>query len=43
MSAAFAQDDAEAAKAPWRKVADQVQPKLAGLLDEAKTDALAPK
>ncbi len=28
MSAAFAQDDAEAAKAQWRKVADQLRPRL---------------
>ncbi|HEX3918833.1 MAG TPA: IS256 family transposase [Caulobacteraceae bacterium] len=44
MSAAFAQDDADAAKAQWRKVADQLRPKLprlAGLLDEAETDVLA--
>jgi putative transposase len=44
MSAAFAQDDAEAAKAQWRKVADQLRPKLpklAGFLDEAETDVLA--
>jgi putative transposase len=44
MSAAFAQDDAEAAKAQWRKVADQLRPKppkLAALLDEAETDVLA--
>ena len=44
MSAAFAQDDAEAAKLQWRKVADQLRPKLpklAGLLDEAETDVLA--
>jgi transposase-like protein len=44
MSAAFAQDDAEAAKVQWRKVADQLRPKLpklAGLLDEAETDVLA--
>jgi transposase-like protein len=41
---AFAQDDAEAAKAQWRKVADQLRPKLpklAGFLDEAETDVLA--
>ena len=41
---AFAQDDAEAAKAQWRKVADQLRPKLpklAGFLDEAETDILA--
>jgi transposase-like protein len=44
MSAAFAQDDADSAKAQWRKVADQLRPKLpklAGLLDEAETDVLA--
>jgi putative transposase len=44
MSAAFAQDDAEAASTQWRKVADQVRPKLpklAALLDEAETDVLA--
>ena len=44
MSAAFAQDDAPAAKVHWRKVADQLRPKLprlAGLLDEAETDVLA--
>ena len=44
MSAAFAQDTADAAKDQWRKVADQVRPslpKLAGLLDEAETDVLA--
>ena len=44
MSAAFAQDDAEAAKSQWRKVADQLRPKLpklAGLLDEAEGDVLA--
>ena len=44
MSAAFAQDDAEAASIQWRKVADQLRPKLprlAGLLDDAETDVLA--
>jgi putative transposase len=44
MGAAFAQDDAEAAKAQWRRVADQLRPKLpklAGLLDGAETDVLA--
>jgi putative transposase len=44
MSAAFAQDDADAAKAQWRKVADQLRsrlPKLAALLDQAETDVLA--
>jgi transposase-like protein len=41
---AFAQDDAEAAKAQWRRVSDQLRPKLprlAGFLDEAETDVLA--
>jgi len=44
MSAAFAQDDAQAARVQWRGVADQPRPKLsrlAGLLDEAETDVLA--
>src|SRR5277367_916624 len=44
MSAAFAQDDATAASAQWRRVADQLRPKLpklAGLLDDAETDVLA--
>uniref|UniRef100_UPI002916A334 transposase n=1 Tax=unclassified Bradyrhizobium TaxID=2631580 RepID=UPI002916A334 len=38
------QDDAEAAKAQWRKVADQIRPKvpkLAALMDEAEPDVLA--
>ena len=41
---AFAQDDAEAARAQWRQVADQLRPrvrKLAELMDEAETDVLA--
>lgn len=41
---AFAQQDAQAAKAQWRKVADQLRPelpKLAKLMDEAEADALA--
>ncbi len=41
---AFAQDDAEAAKAQWRQIADQLQPrvkKLAELMDEAESDVLA--
>ena len=41
---AFAQDDAGTAKAQWRKVADQLRPKvpkLAGLMDEAEPDVLA--
>jgi putative transposase len=41
---AFAQDDAEAATAQWRRVADQLRPKLpklATFLDEAEPDVLA--
>jgi transposase-like protein len=44
IATAFAQDDAEAAKMQWRKVSDQLRPKLpklAGFLDEAETDVLA--
>lgn len=44
IATAFAQDDAEAAKTQWRKVPDQLRPKLpklAGFLDEAETDVLA--
>src|SRR3974377_1296462 len=44
MATAFAQDSAEAAKAQWRKVADQLRPKLpklAGFMDEAEDDVLA--
>ena len=44
IATAFAQDDAEAAKTQWRKVADQLRPtlpKLAALMDEAETDVLA--
>ncbi len=44
IATAFAQDDAEAARAQWRKVADQLRPKLpklARFLDEAETDVLA--
>jgi putative transposase len=44
MGAAFAQDGAGAAKDQWRKVADQLRPKLpklAALLDEAEIDVLA--
>ena len=40
----IAQDSAEAAKAQWRKVADQLRPKLsklAGFMDEAEADVLA--
>src|SRR5215207_8250700 len=46
IATAFAQDDAEAAKAQWRRVADQLRPKvpkLAGLMDEAEADVLAYK
>jgi transposase-like protein len=41
---AFAQNDASAARAQWRQVADQLRPrvpKLAALMDEAETDVLA--
>jgi putative transposase len=41
---AFAQDDAEAAGAQWRRVADQIRPKLPKLaifLDAAEADVLA--
>ena len=44
IATAFAQDDAEAAKIQWRKVADQLRPKvpkLAALMDEAEPDVLA--
>ena len=44
IATAFAQDDAAAAKAQWRKMADQVRsklPKLAALMDEAEADVLA--
>lgn len=44
IATAFAQDDAEAATAQWRNVADQLRPKLpelAGFLDDAETDVLA--
>ena len=44
MATAFAQDSAEAAKTQWRKVADQLRPKLPKLsafMDEAETDVLA--
>jgi putative transposase len=44
IATAFAQDDAEAARGQWRKVADQLRPKtpkLAGLMDEAEADVLA--
>ena len=44
IATAFAQDDAEAASAQWRRVADQLRPKvpkLAALMDEAEPDVLA--
>ncbi|CAN2536085.1 IS256+family+transposase+ISAli6 [Methylocapsa aurea] len=44
IATAFAQDDADAAKMQWRKVADQLRPtlpKLAVLMDEAEQDVLA--
>jgi putative transposase len=44
IATAFAQDDAAAAKTQWRRVADQLRPKLpklATFLDEAETDVLA--
>jgi transposase-like protein len=44
IATAFAQDDAPAAKAQWRKVADQLRPKLpklAAAMDEAEADVLA--
>lgn len=44
VATAFAQEDAEAAKAQWRQVADQLRPKaakLAALMDQAEPDVLA--
>ena len=44
IATAFAQEDAEAAKIQWRKVADQLRPKLgklAAFMDEAEADVLA--
>jgi putative transposase len=44
IATAFAQEDAEAARTQWRKVADQLRPtveKLAKLMDEAEADVLA--
>ena len=44
VATAFAQDDAEAAAAQWRLIADQLRPKaskLAALMDEAQHDVLA--
>jgi putative transposase len=44
IATAFAQDDAEAARQQWRRVADQLRPKvpkLAALMEAAETDVLA--
>src|SRR5512144_2741655 len=44
IATAFAQEDAEAAKTQWRKVADQLRPKLpklAAFMDDAEADVLA--
>ncbi len=44
IATAFAQEDAEAARQQWRRVADQLRPKvpkLAALMDAAETDVLA--
>jgi putative transposase len=44
IATAFAQDDAETAKAQWRRIAGHLRPKLpklATFLDEAETDVLA--
>jgi transposase-like protein len=44
IATAFAQDDMEAARTQWRRVADQLRPKvpkLSALMDEAETDVLA--
>jgi hypothetical protein len=44
VASAFAQDDADSAKQQWRRVADQLPPKvpkLAALMDEAEPDVLA--
>jgi putative transposase len=44
IATAFAQDDAEAARQQWRRVADQLRPKvpkLATLMDDSEADVLA--
>ena len=44
IATAFAQDDADSAKAQWRKVADQLRtklPKLAALMDDAESEVLS--
>ena len=43
IATAFAQENAEAARAQWRTVADQIRPKvprLAAIMDDAETDVL---
>ncbi|MFO1046860.1 MAG: IS256 family transposase [Geminicoccaceae bacterium] len=44
IATAFAQNDADAAKLQWRKIADQLRPtlpKLAALMDDSEADVLA--
>ena len=44
IATAFAQNDADAARLQWRKIADQLRPtlpKLATLMDDSETDVLA--
>ncbi len=44
IATAFAQDDAEAARQQWRRVANQLRskvPKLASLMDDSEADVLA--
>ncbi len=44
IATAFAQNDADSARQQWRRVADQLRPKvhkLAALMDEAEADVLA--
>jgi len=44
VAAAFTQDDADSARQQWRRVADQLRPKvpkLAALMEEAEPDVLA--
>lgn len=44
IATAFAQDDAQAARDQWRRIADQLRPsvpKLAALMDQAEADVLA--
>jgi transposase-like protein len=45
VATAFVQNDSDAAKQQWRRVADQLRPKLpklAALMDEAETTSLPP-